>query len=470
VRQRDTSDVLFSALAVLADAAVVFGGVMAATWLRFDSGLFSLKRGRPDHLYEMYAAGAAVAVLLHLFVFQLLHLYVRPQVGRFENKIPRIVRSCAISTLLAVVVAFAVKNEAEFSSMTIGIALPVTVFLAILERYCLFRIEWNYARHSPKTNRVLVVGVNAVAARLRRTLEKEPMLRSEVSGFLRADASEPDVSIEAGVILGSLDDLPRLLEKIKPDQVILTASGIGHDRIVQMLILCERNLATFNMVPDLFSIMTTSMDVQSLNDIPLLGACRWPLDHFWNRALKRAEDIVGSLAGLVMGAPVLIVAAVLIRTMSPGPVFYVQERCGRNGRPFRLFKLRTMRVDAEASTGPVFSRPDDPRTTRVGAFLRRHNLDELPQLWNVFRGEMSLVGPRPERPHFVERFRDDINRYMWRHVSKPGMTGWAQVNGLRGNTSIEERVKYDLYYLENWSLAFDFKILLRTLRARENAY
>jgi exopolysaccharide biosynthesis polyprenyl glycosylphosphotransferase len=179
---------------------------------------------------------------------------------------------------------------------------------------------------------------------------------------------------------------------------------------------------------------------------------------------------VGSTLGLVITGPVILVAGLLVKRSSPGPMFYVQERCGEGGETFRLYKLRTMRVDAEKESGPVWTQEDDPRRTRIGGFLRRHNLDELPQLWNVFRGHMSLVGPRPERPHFVEQFKGDIGRYMWRHVSKPGLTGWAQVNGLRGNTSIEERIKYDLYYLENWSLAFDLKILLKTLFARENAY
>jgi len=145
-------------------------------------------------------------------------------------------------------------------------------------------------------------------------------------------------------------------------------------------------------------------------------------------------------------------------------------RCGEGGREFTIYKLRTMTEDAEDDTGPIWALPDDPRRTQIGAFLRRHNLDELPQFWNVLKGDMSLVGPRPERPHFVEQFKEDISRYMWRHASKPGMTGWAQVNGLRGNTSISERIKYDLYYLENWSLAFDFKIIVRTFFSRENAY
>ena len=172
----------------------------------------------------------------------------------------------------------------------------------------------------------------------------------------------------------------------------------------------------------------------------------------------------------MLTAPIIAIAGVCIKRTSPGPVFYRQERCGETGRPFTIYKLRTMHVDAERQTGPVWAVADDPRRTAVGAYLRRHNLDELPQLWNVLKGDMSLVGPRPERPHFVEQFKEDIGRYMWRHVSKPGMTGWAQVNGLRGHTSIEERIKYDLYYLENWSLAFDVKILLRTVFAGKNAY
>ena len=174
--------------------------------------------------------------------------------------------------------------------------------------------------------------------------------------------------------------------------------------------------------------------------------------------------------GLLLSAPVIAAAAVAIKRSSPGPVFYRQERCGENGRSFFLVKLRTMRMDAEAETGPVWTTEDDPRRTRVGAVLRRYNLDELPQFWNVLKGEMSLVGPRPERPHFVDIFKEDVSRYMWRHVAKPGITGWAQVNGLRGNTDIRERITFDLYYLEHWSLAFDFKILARTFFARRNAY
>ena len=226
----------------------------------------------------------------------------------------------------------------------------------------------------------------------------------------------------------------------------------------------------FTLVPDLFRVMTSSMEVETVGDIPMLGLGRWPLENAWNRAAKRIEDILGAFVGLVLSTPVVLLFGVLHKLQSPGPMFYAQVRCGYRGRPFTIYKLRTMRTDAEAASGPVFAQPDDPRRTRLGSWMREHNIDELPQFWNVLKGDMSLVGPRPERPVFVEKFGDEIDHYMWRHNSRPGITGWAQVNGFRGDTSIEGRLRCDLFYLENWSLALDAKILFRTLFARQNAY
>ena len=468
--KKDTVDVMMSTIAVVVDAAAIFGGFMLATWIRFGTSLIPLRYDPPVDPYATYATGAAVATIMFLFVFQYAGLLVRPQMGSFVSKIPRIIKSVVIGVILTMVLAFSVQNEADFARLVIGLSFFTICVLVLLERWILFRIEWNLARHSRKTNRVLILGTDAVAAHIKRALRKEPMLRSEVIGFLRTDLSEPDTDIPAELIRGTVEELDSFLTGNEVDQIILASSSLEHKRMVELILLCERNLIVFNLVPDLFRIMTSSMDVQSLDDIPLLGTSKWPLDLFWHRLAKRIEDICGAAFGLLISAPVIVVAAILIKKSSPGPVFYKQERCGEKGTPFTLYKLRTMKTDAEVETGPVFTSESDPRTTSVGAFLRRHNLDELPQFWNVLRGDMSLVGPRPERPHFVEQFKEDIGRYMWRHVSKPGMTGWAQVNGLRGNTSIEERIKYDLYYLENWSLAFDLKILLRTIGAHENAY
>ena len=470
MRKRDTFDAVSSVTAAVADAIAVFAGLVLATAVRFDSGWFPVPYGRPDDLYGMYVSGAAIAALIFILVFRAQGLYIRPQTGTYINKIPRILKAVGAGVFIVVVIAFAVKNEADFSRLVIGISLFTVSIVTVFERWIMFRIEWNLARHSRRVNRVLILGSDDIALHIKRTIENEPMLRSRVEGFLRVDLGKAAEGIDPKDILGTFEDLDAMLEDKRADQVILSGAQIGHDRIVEIMLKCERNMVTFNMVPDLFRILTSSMDVQSLNDIPMLGIGKWPLDNFWNRVLKRLEDVAGASVGLVVTSPLMLVCGLLVKRESPGPMFYSQERCGEDGRSFKILKLRTMKVDAEKDTGPVFTAEDDPRRTRTGAFLRRHNLDELPQLWNVLKGEMSLVGPRPERPHFVEQFKDDIGRYMSRHASKPGMTGWAQVNGLRGNTSIKERVKYDLYYLENWSLAFDFKIILRTFFAGENAY
>jgi exopolysaccharide biosynthesis polyprenyl glycosylphosphotransferase len=472
MRKTDTHDVLMSVLAVAADAAAVFGAFLLATWIRFDSGwLPPPVNPPPPALYTHYAAVAAVAALLYLLTFRSLGLFIRPQTGSFVSKIPRLIRGAGIGTLLTAVGGFALQNEGvDIARIVIALAFVCMAVLLPLERWILFRVERHSSKHSESKNNVLILGTDSVAAHVLRTIKREHMLRARVVGFLRTDDRPPDPGVPADLILGAVEDIERCVEERRVHQVIVTNAGRMRDRIVELVLLCERNLIAFNMVPDLFQIMTSSMDVQSLDDIPLLGISRWPLDFFWNRCLKRAEDLAGSAVGLILVSPVIALAALAVKATSRGPALFRQERCGHNGSRFSIWKLRTMRVDAEVQTGPVFASENDPRTTPVGAFLRRWNLDELPQLLNVLKGDMSLVGPRPERPHFVEKFREDIDRYMQRHVSKPGMTGWAQVNGLRGNTSIEERVKYDLYYLENWSLTFDFKILLRTVTARQNAY
>ncbi|MDE0839758.1 MAG: undecaprenyl-phosphate glucose phosphotransferase [Kiritimatiellae bacterium] len=471
MREKDTPDVMYSIIAVLTDTAAIMAGALLAVWMRFDSGWFVLRHAPPDPLYPQYAAGALVMTGLFLLVMHNQGLYSRPQTGTFITKIPRITKSAGMGCVLTIVIAFLVQNDLDYSRLAILLSLPCTLFLLMLERWILFRIEWNWSRHSSKTNSVLILGTDTVAAHVRRTLKKEPMLRSRVIGFMRvSDNNEIDERIEPELVIGHIDTLAEFIKEKHVNQIILTDASLDHRAVMNLVLLCEHNLITFNMVPDLFRIMTSSMDVQSLDDIPLLGVRRWPLDFFWNRLTKRAEDILGSFVGLLLSAPVVLAAAIMIKRDSPGPVFYAQERCGEHGRIFKLYKLRTMRIDAEHQTGPVFTTADDSRRTRTGAVLRRYNIDELPQFWNVFKGDMSLVGPRPERPHFVEQFKTDVSGYMWRHKSLPGLTGWAQVKGLRGDTSISERIKYDLYYLENWSLSFDFKILAKTLFAHDNAY
>ena len=469
MRTRDSFDAKCSAAAVAADALAIFGGFMLAVWIRFDSGWIEVTRGIPPRGMYLFAAG--VVTILMLLIFRSLGLYERPQYGHFIDKIPRLVRACALGMLLALALAFALQTEPPFSRIATAIAMATVTLLVVIERNILFACERHWAKYQASKRPIILLGAGPLAARLRAKLEGEPRRRCRIMACIPLPGETPDPSLPAQLVTFDVDDLPELLGREPVDAVVMSnPAALPQPLLMDIMLQCERSLADFLMVPDLFRLLTAKMDVQNVDDIPLIGVGKWPLDYFWNRLVKRGEDVVGSLVGLTISAPIVALAAAAIKLTSPGPVFYKQERCGEKGRVFTLYKLRTMRVDAEAETGPVWTAPDDPRRTGLGAFLRRHNIDELPQFWNVFKGEMSLVGPRPERPHFVEQFKDDISRYMWRHVHKPGLTGWAQVNGFRGQTDLGKRIELDLWYLENWSLALDFKILLRTLFAKKNAY
>ena len=474
---RDNFDAFCSILAGLADAAAAFLGVMLATAIRFDSGLIPLQHNEIFPPRGMYVAAAIALAPLLVLIFRQIGLYIRPQLGPFGDKLPRIVRGVSITLATALALSFVVRpaDWPPYSRAVALLAFFTVLLLVLLERFALFRLELHWARRTAPIRRILIIGVDDLAARIRRALEREPRLRSRLAGYLQpAEPGGREVPLSAAItpklVKGHVGELEKVAAEEQIDEVILADTTVSRKRLTEILFHCERNLVPFRMVPDLYGVLTSRVRVNHIADIPLIGMAAWPLDAFWNRVLKRIEDLAGAALGLLVSAPVVAVAAPLVKRSSPGPVFYRQIRCGIAGKPFTIYKLRTMPVDAEAESGPVWATPDDPRRTRVGEFLRKWNLDELPQFWNVLKGDMSLVGPRPERPHFVDQFKDDVGHYMTRHISRPGMTGWAQVNGLRGDTSIEDRVQHDLYYLENWSLSFDLKILLQTFFNRQNAY
>jgi exopolysaccharide biosynthesis polyprenyl glycosylphosphotransferase len=315
-----------------------------------------------------------------------------------------------------------------------------------------------------------MMGTDPSALRLWHAIERDKFLRARIVGFLQTHEQDswPE-EIPAGLRLGGPNAFDAVLDAETPNHVVLSDIGFERNQLLHFVMRCEQSYIDFHLVPDLFRILTSDLEVRHLEGIPIMGLGQWPLDQAGARMVKRLFDIAFSFSALVLTAPVLLLAALAVKFSSPGPILYRQERCGEKGRSFQMLKLRTMIADAEQN-GPGWTTPDDPRRTRVGGLLRKWNIDELPQFWNVLAGHMSVVGPRPERPHYVEQFKNEIERYMRRHVHKPGITGWAQVHGLRGDTSIEERITYDLFYLENWSLGLDIKIILKTLATRENAY
>ncbi len=323
-----------------------------------------------------------------------------------------------------------------------------------LRRLLIRRRGWAHRR-------VLVLGTGEIARMILQKILWSPELGYDAVGVVSPNGLAP-ASLLGVPVVGAMAQLSQIIDEVQSDEVIIALpEETSHQEILWIISECERGRVTIRVYPDLFQIMAGPVSIGELGGLPLLTVRDIALTG-WKRVFKRGMDLVGSAVGLVMISPLLMLVSLLIKLESPGPVFYAQERMGLDARPFPVLKFRSMRVDAEKQ-GPGWTTENDPRRTRLGGFLRKTNIDELPQLINVLLGQMSLVGPRPERPVYVEQFRRSIPRYMERHREKAGMTGWAQVNGLRGDTSIAERTKYDLWYIENWSIALDVKIIIRTV-------
>jgi Undecaprenyl-phosphate glucose phosphotransferase len=335
----------------------------------------------------------------------------------------------------------------------------LTVLLVGVGRAAIIWLRTRLRQRPSLADRLLIVGTGDVGRMILQKARQTPHLGYEVVGFVNGD-SQPGQQIMGVPVLGSVEDLPSLIEKYCIDEVIVGLPELTHQEALTIISRCERGRVGIKIFPDLFQIIASELSIGDLGGLPLLSVRDVAL-RGWKLTLKRVVDIIGSSILLIALSPLLMLVAIVIKLESPGPVFYVQERMGLDARPFWCLKFRSMSRDAEKD-GPGWTSANDPRRTRVGSLLRRLSIDELPQFINVLLGDMSLVGPRPERPVYVDQFRRSIPRYMDRHREKAGLTGWAQVNGLRGDTSIAERTKYDLWYIENWSLWLDFKILVRT--------
>ncbi len=453
------------ALTVLSDVLAVYLAFGMAWWVRFKLGIFPIL----DTPYIVnYLSMVTLWVGVLLAAFHWLGLYNIRMPLPFMAEAARVTQGMLVSLALLFALSFFLRTQFHFSRLTVTFMAILALGWLLVLRNALRNGWGQFLRKNNLLQRVLIIGWGERSAELAGHVKSDVNSGRQIAGVL---SDEPIADLPDGIRwLGKTVDLEAVLEREEPDEVILGTLQFPHRQISEWILACERRMVAFRLVPDLFEILASRVHLDFVSGVPLLGLGDFPLDRPLNRIIKRGMDLAGATAGLVLSAPIMGVAALLIRLQSPGPVFYVQERCGRDGRPFRMHKLRTMRADAEKESGPVWAAEDDPRRTRVGAFLRKFNLDETPQFWNVFCGRMSLVGPRPERPVFVEQFKEEIRHYMPRHSFKPGMTGWAQVNGLRGNTPLDERVRYDIFYFENWSPWFDLRIMIATLFSFRNAY
>jgi Undecaprenyl-phosphate glucose phosphotransferase len=364
-------------------------------------------------------------------------------------------------------------EDMPFTRMVLVWGWAAGILACVLLRV-IHRATVVWLRHrGADTRRVVIVGAREPGQLVWSTIRRRPELGYRVQGFV-SDSAQIGSEVMDLPVLGSTAQLGRVVRATQADEVIIALAGRSSADLMEVVSLAEDEAVEIKIYPDTFQLITNNdLSIGDLSALPLVSVKNAALDNPWNRSLKRALDIAVATAVLLLGAPVLMLIALAIRLESRGPVFFLQERVGMDQQPFWMIKFRTMRQDAEQLG--TWTTQNDPRVTRVGRMLRRTSLDELPQLINVLIGDMSMVGPRPEQPRWVEQFSVQIPRYMRRHKEKAGLTGWAQVNGLRGDTSIEERTRYDLYYIENWSLLFDVKIILRTIAnfltgKQENAY
>ena len=427
---------------------------------------------RPDQPQEppsTYDDLALLCVLVIMVVLAVRRLYIpRRGFGRVDL-LYQVAAAVGIGWLAALSVTFFVYRSLEPPRLMLVYWALLSIGLVWLMRVVLDALLRDAHRRGRDLERVLIVGDGEPAQLVEAKITSAPELGYRIVGFV--GNGSPGARVQP--VLGGLRDVPRIVRDQGVGEVIIAWAGISHPDLVDIIAGCTQQRVDIKIFPDIFELMAREVETSELTGLPLMRVRDVTL-HGWMRFLKRAVDVAISWSLLVLLSPWLLFMATLVKLTSPsGPILYVQERVGLDGRKFYMLKFRSMRPDAEAESGPVFAQPNDPRRTRLGQIIRRFSLDEFPQLINVLLGEMSLVGPRPERPEFVAQFANLVPRYRERHMEKAGMTGWAQVNGLRGQTNIVERTEYDLFYVETWSLAFDIKILLKTLAAvirDRNAY
>jgi Undecaprenyl-phosphate glucose phosphotransferase len=462
---------LLVAFHVLTDALLGVSAFIVAYVLRFHTGLIPVTKGVPP--IQQYVIIVPFIALLVPFGFQLQGLY-RLRRGRsrvddffnvFVGSILTVVFGIVATLYIETYWATSAARERglfEVSQWVWAIFLLLNVILTYAMREVVREVLERRWRAGLGLKRVLIAGSGELGRLVADKILEHRELGYQIVGFVDDKAHGDHLGYRGLPLLGTVDEASEIAVREGCDHLYVALPPEQH---VQMLALIEstsRECVDVKVVPDLLQVIALRARLEDLDGVPVININDVPLQGF-NSIIKRALDVAIAGAGLiVLGVP-LALMGLLVRMTSRGPVLFRQERTGLDGKSFTIVKFRSMYDDAERETGPVWTKPDDPRVTPLGRFLRRSNIDELPQLWNVLRGDMSIVGPRPERPHFVEQFRHKIPSYMLRHKVKAGLTGWAQVNGWRGNTPLEKRIEYDLYYIENWSVRLDLKIMWLTL-------
>ena len=462
---------LLVAFYVISDALLAGWAFILAYGIRFESGLIPVSKGYPP--IDQYVGVLPFVVLLTPLAFHLQGTYrLRRGRSRVDDFFGVLVGSIiavvlgVVSTLYvqAYYVSDAAKAQGayEVSQMVWGLFLAINVVFTSASREAVRELLERRWRAGIGLKRILIAGAGDLGRLVADRMLQHRELGYQVVGFIDDRAGGDHIGYRGLPLLGTLTEVADVAQREKVDQLYVALPLEEHGKLLELFNATSREVIDVKVVPDLLQFIALRARLEDLDGLPIININDVPLQGF-NAWLKRSIDaVLSAVALLILSIPLALIAT-LIKVTSNGPIFYRQERMGLDGKAFTVYKFRSMEDGAEDVTGPIWARDNDPRVTRLGHWLRRLDLDELPQFWNVLRGDMSIVGPRPERPYFVEQFKHRIPQYMLRHKVKAGITGWAQVNGWRGNTSLEKRIEYDLYYIENWSVTLDIKIMWLTL-------
>ncbi|MBQ2406056.1 MAG: undecaprenyl-phosphate glucose phosphotransferase [Lachnospiraceae bacterium] len=461
----------FNRLLVILDAIVIIISYLLS-WFVWLSGY--IKEVHPDTgvlAQEIYFMALVAVVPGYLILYNMVDMYSSKRIARTVYEIFNIIRANTIGLIAVMVVMFAIHVD-DYSRGMIVLFYGVNIVLESAMRKTVRIVLRFFRKKGYNIKHILLVGYSRAAEEYITRLKSNPEWGYEVCGIL--DDKVPRGAVYKGVkVIGDIDNLDIILPENKLDEIGITLALEDYYRLEEIVNTCEKSGVHTKFIPDYNSVIPSKPYLEDLGGLAVINIRRVPLTNTANMLIKRMVDIIGATLAIIIFSPIMIIAAIGVKTTSKGPLIFKQERVGLHNKTFKMYKFRSMEVQPVEEEKKGWTKKNDPRVTKIGRILRSTSIDELPQLFNVLKGDMSLIGPRPERPRFVEQFKEEIPRYMIKHQVRPGITGWAQVNGYRGDTSIKKRIEYDLYYIENWTLTFDIKIILMTFFTgfvNKNAY
>lgn len=450
----------FNRLLVLLDAVVIAVSYFAAWFLWLGGSVIELLPGTGILAKELYFAVLIPVIPGYLILYNAFDMYSSKRTAKSKYELFNIIKANTVG-LLAIMVCMYAINLPDFSRGMIAVFYGINMVAEALMRKTVRYVLRFFRKKGYNIKHILLVGYSRAAEAYIDKIIANPEWGYEVCGIL--DDRIPRGTTYKGIkVVGDIDNLPLILADNKLDEIGITLALEDYDRLEDIVNICEKSGVHTKFIPDYNRVIPSSPYLEDLGGLAVVNIRRVPLTNTANMLMKRVMDIFGAIVAIILFSPFMLVAAIGIKLTSKGPLIFKQERVGLHNRPFKMYKFRTMEVQKEEEEKKGWTKKNDPRVTKIGKILRKTSIDEMPQFFNVLKGDMSLVGPRPERPLFVEKFREEIPRYMIKHQVRPGLTGWAQVNGYRGDTSIRKRIEYDLYYIENWTMGFDLKILFLT--------